>query len=189
MVEMWKFGWLESKIAFEKCSTWNSYTFPNEHVILHVWHHISKPLVGPDIWVSKQTIDKHERRNYKTIKKWWKICSTSCNYFYINKLQIVKICKESVNMMYQVYKITCKESGRIYVGQSANPQKRFKRHALKPPKKMLIDVSYKPFVNCFELKVVFSSYRKYLCDCKKRRLISDLKTIQISCGYNILKGH
>jgi hypothetical protein len=91
--------------------------------------------------------------------------------------------------MYQVYKITCKESGRIYVGQSANPQKRFKRHALKPPKKMLIDVSYKPFVNCFELKVVFSSYRKYLCDCKKRRLISDLKTIQISCGYNILKGH
>jgi hypothetical protein len=93
-------------------------------------------------------------------------------------------------MMYHVYKITCKKSGRIYVGQSANPQKRFKRHALEPPQKMLIDAnSYKPFVDCFELKVVFSSYRKYLCDCKKKRLISDLKTTLISCGYNILKGH
>jgi len=89
-----------------------------------------------------------------------------------------------------VYTITCKESGRIYVSQSANPQKRFKHHALKPPKKMFIDVNnYKPFVDCFELNVVFSSYRKYLCDRKKRRLISDLKTTQISCGYNILKGH
>jgi hypothetical protein len=48
------------------------------------------------------------------------------------------------------------------VGQSANPQKRFKCHPLKPPKKMHIDVnSYKPFVDYFELKVVFSSYRKY----------------------------
>ncbi len=65
-------------------------------------------------------------------------------------------------MMYHVYKITCKKSGRIYVGQSANPQKRFKCHPLKPPKKMHIDVnSYKPFVDYFELKVVFSSYRKY----------------------------
>ncbi len=105
MVEMWKFDWLESKIAFEKCSTWNFYTFPNEYVILHVWHHKSKPLVGLDIWISKQTIDKPERWNYKTIRKWWKNCPTSCSCFYINKPQIVKKCKESVNTMYHVYKI------------------------------------------------------------------------------------
>ncbi len=55
---------------------------------------------------------------------------------------------------------------------------------------MLANVnSYKPFVDSFELKVVFSSCRKYLCDCKERRLISDLKTTQILCGYNIWKGH
>lgn len=56
------------------------------------------------------------------------------------------------------------------------PKKRFKQHALKPPKKMIANVnSYKPFVDCFEFKVVFSSYRKYLCDRKERRLTSDLK--------------
>jgi predicted GIY-YIG superfamily endonuclease len=68
-------------------------------------------------------------------------------------------------MMYHVYIIICKKNGRIYVSQSTNPQKRFKQDGLKPPKKMLANInSYKPFVYCFELKVVFSSYRKYLCD-------------------------
>jgi hypothetical protein len=123
---------LESKIAFEKCNTWNSYTFPNEHVMVHVWHHRSKLLVGPDIWTGKQKLLTSMKD--KTTKQSWsdeKNCSTSCNCFYINKpSNCQKKCKERVNMMYRVYKIPCKENERIYVGQSANPQKRFKRHAL-----------------------------------------------------------
>ncbi len=121
---LWRCGKLDqlkSKTTFEKCSTWNFYAFPNEHAIFHVWHHKSKPLVGPNIWINKQSIDKHERWSYKIIKKWWKNSSTFCKCFYINKPQTIKKCKESVNMMYHVYTITCKENERIYVGQSANP--------------------------------------------------------------------
>jgi len=71
--------------------------------------------------------------------------------------------------------IICKKNEKIYVSQIANP------------KKMIVDVNiYKPFVDSFGLKK--KSYTKYLCDCKEMRLISNLKTIEISHKYNILKG-
>jgi hypothetical protein len=55
-------------------------------------------------------------------------------------------------------------------------QERFKQHALNPLKKKIINVSiYKPFVKCFEFKVVFSSYKNYLSAHKEWRLILDLK--------------
>jgi hypothetical protein len=54
---------------------------------------------------------------------------------------------------------------------------------------MLTNVnSYKPFVDCFELKVVFSSYREYICDCKERRLISDLKLFKYYVGTTFWKA-
>jgi hypothetical protein len=53
---------------------------------------------------------------------------------------------------------------------------------------MIVDVhSYKPLEECFELKIVFSSYKKYLCNCKERKLSSDLQTTQNRHGYNMLK--
>jgi hypothetical protein len=56
--------------------------------------------------------------------------------------------------------ITCKKNEKIYVSQIANP------------KKMIVDVNiYKPFVDSFGLKK--KSYKKYLCDCKEMRLISN----------------
>jgi hypothetical protein len=44
---------------------------------------------------------------------------------------------------------------------------------------MIADVhSYKLLEKCFEVKIIVFSYKKYLCDCKERKLISDLQTIQ-----------
>jgi hypothetical protein len=91
-------------------------------------------------------------------------------------------------MIHHVYTITCKQNEKMYIGQSLNPTTRFKQHALNPPTKMIVDVhSYRPLEECFELKIDFSSYKKYLCDCKERKLISDLQTTQNRHGYNMLK--
>jgi hypothetical protein len=51
----------------------------------------------------------------------------------------------------------------MYIGQSVNPTRRFKQHALNIPTKMIIDVHrYKPFEKCFELKIGFSFMYKVL---------------------------
>ncbi len=78
----------------------------------------------------------------------------------------------------------------MYIGQSLNPTRQFKQHALNPPTKMITDVHrYKPFEECFELRIVFSSYKKYLWDHEERKLISTLQTTQNKHGYNKLKDH
>jgi hypothetical protein len=78
----------------------------------------------------------------------------------------------------------------MYIGQSVNPIRRFNQHALNIPTKMIIDIfKYKPFEDCFELKIVFSSYKKYSCDCESRILISKFQTTQNRHGYNLLKNH
>lgn len=52
---------------------------------------------------------------------------------------------------------------------------------------MIVNVNiYKPFVDCFGF--LKKSQKKYLCDYKEMRLISNLKTIEISHKYNILKA-
>jgi len=70
-------------------------------------------------------------------------------------------------MIHHVYTIICKQNEKMYIGQSLNPTR--------------------PLKECFELKIVFSSYKKYFCDCKERKLISDLQTTQNRHGYNMLK--
>jgi hypothetical protein len=78
----------------------------------------------------------------------------------------------------------------MYIGQSVNPIRRFNQHALNIPTKMIIDIfKYKPFEDCFELKIVFSSYKKYSCDCESRILISKFQTTQNRHAYNLLKSH
>jgi DNA-directed RNA polymerase subunit E'/Rpb7 len=78
------------------------------------------------------------------------------NCLYFNKPQIVKKCKENVNLIYHVYTITYKNDGKIYVGQSVNPQKKFKPHVFNPSKQMIVDVNiYKPFVNYFGFTIFF----------------------------------
>jgi hypothetical protein len=93
-------------------------------------------------------------------------------------------------MIYHIYTITCKQNEKMYISQSLNPTRQFKQHALNPPTKMITNVyRYKPFEECFELKNIFSSYKKYLCDHKKRKLILTLQTTQNKQGYNTLKSH
>jgi hypothetical protein len=54
------------------------------------------------------------------------------------------------------------QNEKMYIGQSLNPIRQFKQHALNPPTKMIIDVhGYRPLEKCFELKIVVSSYKKY----------------------------
>jgi hypothetical protein len=78
-------------------------------------------------------------------------------------------------MIYHIDTITCKQNEMMYISQSLNPARQFKQHALNPPTKMINDVHrYKPFEECFGLIIVFSSYKKYLCDLKERKLISTL---------------
>jgi hypothetical protein len=47
--------------------------------------------------------------------------------------------------------------------------------------------SYRLLEKCFEVKMIVFPYKKYLCDCKERKLISDLQTIQNRYRYNTLK--
>jgi hypothetical protein len=59
----------------------------------------------------------------------------------------------------------------MYMVKSVNPTRGFKQHALNVPTKMIIDVHrYKPFEKCFELKIVFSSYKKYSLDLWKKEI-------------------
>jgi hypothetical protein len=39
-----------------------------------------------------------------------------------------------------IYKITCTITGRIYIGQSINPQQRYKQHMQTPPTRMKADI-------------------------------------------------
>jgi len=95
----------------------------------------------------------------KSYKRGGKFCphhSPYSNYLYFNKPKIVKKCKKGVNMTYHVYTITCKQNEKMYIGQSLNPTRRFKQHALNPPTKMIADVhNYRPLKECLELNFFF----------------------------------
>ncbi len=82
------------------------------------------------------------------------------------------------------------QNEKMYIGKSLNPTIQFKQHALNPSTKMIANVhSYKPLEKCFELTIVVSSYKKYFCDCKEKKLIYKFTNYSKQTWIQHIKGH
>jgi len=90
-----------------------------------------------------------------------------------------------------VYQITCKSTGKLYIGISKDPQRRFRNHkhvARSRKSKTISKLSFainKYGEDDFEMKVLLCGPREY-CAYMEIRLIAGWKTIED--GYNIRQG-
>ena len=88
-----------------------------------------------------------------------------------------------------IYKITCTMTGRICIGQSTNPQRRYKQHMRTPPIRMKADAQkYIPFKSHFVLEILHSCAHKAESDRVEAETIMTLKTLG-KHGYNVMKGN
>jgi hypothetical protein len=61
-----------------------------------------------------------------------------------------------------VYRVTCENNNKVYIGQSMDPYQRFKQHMHRPPKKMKHDIEMNKTVNLtFKLDILYSNMHKY----------------------------
>ncbi len=83
-----------------------------------------------------------------------------------------------------VYKITCTANGRVYIGQSVDPNCRFKQHAKHPPRRMASDARrYQPFALHFDLAIV----NKEQASRRERQLIAEFQSTGPN-GYNDMRS-
>jgi hypothetical protein len=87
-----------------------------------------------------------------------------------------------------VYRVTCENNNKVYIGQSMDPYQRFKQHMHRPPKKMKHDIEMNKTVNLtFKLDILYSNMHKYKVDRMETHYIQNLDSTS-SAGYNNLKG-
>ena len=87
-----------------------------------------------------------------------------------------------------VYRITNIENGRVYVGQSVDPDNRYNEHRRSPPSRMVQDAQrYKPFTRFFIMDILLVTADKQLANNAEQRRIALWKCTG-PMGYNILKG-
>ncbi len=88
----WKAKQLLNNVVFA------SGTFSDEHILFHLWHRRSNPMVGLDI-----SISQHERKRYKRSEKFCPHHSPCSSCFYFNKTQshqkMQERCKHDVSCL------------------------------------------------------------------------------------------
>lgn len=89
-----------------------------------------------------------------------------------------------------IYRITCLPNGKVYIGQSSDPQKRFKAHKHTPPTRMSADVAaYKPFSEHFQLDILHASIAsKHMANVVEEGCIKEFDACNPAKGYNTLRG-
>lgn len=93
-----------------------------------------------------------------------------------------------MDSVHVVYTITCTVNGRMYVGVSADPHKRFNAHARNPPYRMRRDAAlHQPFRQYFELRIVESFACRHAAHLREARMIAKYGT-RGRGGYNHLVG-
>ncbi len=87
-----------------------------------------------------------------------------------------------------VYKVTCENNNKVYIGQNMNPYQWFKQHMHRPPKKMKHDIEINKTINLtFKLDILYSNMHKYKVDRMETHYIQYFDSTS-SAGYNNLKG-
>ena len=88
-----------------------------------------------------------------------------------------------------VYGLMCKATGKWYVGQSADPARRFKEHARKPPRLMAADIDPGvEFRDQVEMQVLAEAATRDEADALEQHFTAQKQSRQHLGGYNVLYG-
>jgi len=96
----------------------------------------------------------------------------------------------ATTVTYTVYQLTCVDTGRVYVGFTKDPSRRYLQHKASPPPRMRVDASrYTPWEEHFVMAVLESGIRTRVKAKQREALyIERMGTCSRVNGYNEAPG-
>lgn len=87
-----------------------------------------------------------------------------------------------------MYKVTCKNNGRVYIGYTNSMKRRICQHSSKPPRRMRADVQrLGGFRNNFEVETLTAQSTEQTAKAMEQTYIERLGT-RGPAGYNVLES-